>query len=81
MSRGRPTNIFREAARRAGEKTFSTFEPCKTCGTDERYVSNSACVACSVARGNARYAALGDEAKKAQAAKDHARYVARKSTT
>lgn len=79
MSRGRQPNLFREAARQRGEKTFSTFEPCIKCGTDERYVTNSACVACSIARGNARYAGLDGDAKAAQALKDRARYLARKA--
>lgn len=78
VGRGRHPNPFREAARAAGDKTYATFDPCTRCFTDERYTSNAACVACSVARGIGRYAAMTEEDRAALAAKDQARYQARK---
>lgn len=79
MARGRPPNPLRDAARQAGERFYADAYPCDICGSNKRYVSNAACAACAVARGNARYAALDEEAKAAHAARDHARYVARKA--
>jgi hypothetical protein len=60
-------------------KVYATFEPCFRCGTDERYVINGGCVACSIARGNARYAAQSPTEKQQKAARDAARYLARKA--
>jgi hypothetical protein len=79
MPRGRPTNLFREAARQRGEKFYSSFDPCLKCGTDNRYVSNSGCVQCAINRGIARYAAQDETARVAQRDRDHARYVNKKS--
>lgn len=76
-SRGRPPNPLRAAAREAGEKFYADQAPCDFCGTNKRYVSNAGCAACAIARGNARYAALDEDAKAALKAADHDRYIKR----
>ena len=76
-SRGRPPNPLRAAAREAGEKYYADQNPCDFCGTNRRYVSNAGCVACAIARGNARYAALDETAKAALKVADHDRYLER----
>ena len=76
-SRGRPLNPLRAAARQAGEKFYTEQFPCDFCGTNKRYVSNAGCVACAIARGNARYAALDEDAKAALKVADHERYLNR----
>ena len=76
-SRGRPPNLLRSAAKEAGEKFYADQFPCDFCGTNKRYVSNAGCVACAIERGNARYAALDNDAKAVLKAKDHDRYVKR----
>jgi hypothetical protein len=40
-------------------------------------VSNAGCVACAIARGNARYAALDEDAKAIVKQRDHDRYIKR----
>ena len=77
VSCGRPPNPLRAAAREAGEKYYTAQHPCDFCGTDKRYVTNGGCVACAIARGNARYAALDEEAKAIVKQRDHDRYVKR----
>lgn len=76
-SRGRPPNPLRAAAREAGEKFYADQYPCDFCGTNKKYVANGGCVACAIARGNARYAALDEEAKAALKVADHNRYLKR----
>lgn len=76
-SRGRPINPLRSAAKQAGERFYADQDPCSFCGTNKRYVSNAGCVACAIARGNNRYAALDDDAKLAVKARDHERYLKR----
>jgi hypothetical protein len=76
-SRGRPFNVNRAAARAADEKFYLDQVECDFCGTNRRYVSNAACVACSIARSRGRYAALDDEGKAAIKAADHDRYLKR----
>jgi len=68
---------LRAAAREAGEKFYADQEACSFCGTNRRYVSNAGCAACAISRGSARYAALDDTGKVAQAARDHDRYLKR----
>jgi len=41
VSRGRPPNLLRAAAREAGEKFYADQEACSFCGTNRRYVSNA----------------------------------------
>lgn len=77
MSRGRPPNLLRAAARKAKQKTYIEQNPCAVCGTNLRYTSNTACVACSIERGKAKYAALDEAQKAAHKASDHARYLRR----
>lgn len=77
MARGRPPNPFRDVARQAGEKFYAEADDCIFCGTNKHYTVNGACVACTVARGVARYAALDEAAKAKIAAADHDRYVKR----
>ena len=77
--RGRKMNPLRDAARQVGEKFFADAKPCDFCGTNKRYVSNSACVSCAIAAGNARYAALDQTDKDAIAVRDKARYLAKKA--
>lgn len=72
-------NAIRADARAAGEKFYDDAVECDFCGTTKRYVSNAACVCCSIARGKYRYAALTDADRAAAAAKDAARYQARKA--
>lgn len=74
MARGRPPNPYRQAAIEAGEKYYADEKPC-ICGTNKRYTSNKGCVACAIARGNARYAALDEQAKTVLKQKDHERYI------
>jgi hypothetical protein len=81
VSRGRPRNPLRAAAREAGEKFYAEQDPCDFCGTNKRYVSNAGCVACAISRGNARYAALDETAKAVVKARDHERYVNRMAET
>lgn len=77
MPRGRPTNLPRSAARDAGQKTYlDSANPC-WCGCDTRYVANAQCVDCLIAKGKARYAALGDKALATLKRRDHARYLQR----
>jgi hypothetical protein len=76
-TRGRPLNPLRATAREAGEKYYAEQNPCDFCGTNRRYVSNAGCVACAISRGNARYAALDEEAKAALKVADHDRYLKR----
>ena len=76
-SRGRPPNLLRSAARQAGEKFYADQFACDFCGTNKRYVSNAGCVECAIRRGNARYAALDNDAKAVLKARDHDRYVKR----
>lgn len=52
---GRPPNPLRAAARAAGHRFYSCYDPCRLCGTTERYTVNGGCVACAIARGNMRY--------------------------
>lgn len=40
----------KRAARRAGEKKYHSWHPCKHCGGTERYLSSDACVPCSLQR-------------------------------
>jgi hypothetical protein len=68
---------LREAARQAGEKFYAEADDCLICGTNKHYVSNGACVACTIERGVARYAALDAEAKREIARRDHDRYLRR----
>ena len=77
VSRGRPPNLLRAAARQAGERFYADQDPCDFCGTNLHYVSNAGCVACAIARGSTRYALLDDVGKTAQAARDHERYLKR----
>lgn len=77
MPRGRPVNLPRGAALRAGDKTYiDESNPC-FCGGVVRYVSNAQCIDCAIAKGRTRYAALDPDALAALKAKDHARYEAR----
>lgn len=41
----------REEAIKEGKKTYIGFTACKHCGSYEKYVSNSACAPCTIARG------------------------------
>lgn len=75
MARGRPPNLLRAAAKEANQKTYEEQDPCAVCGTNLRYTSNTACVACSISRGKARYAALDESQKAAHKARDHDRYM------
>ncbi len=77
MARGRPPNVLHDAARQAGEKFYAEQFECDFCGTNKHYVSNGACVQCAINRGNARYAALGEQDKEAQRRRDHDRYLRR----
>lgn len=79
MSRGRQSHPARATAREAGEKFYIDDHDCDFCGTNRHYVSNGACVACSVARGNARYAAQDEEARAAQRVYDREKYLRRKA--
>lgn len=74
---GRPSNLPRNAARDAGEKTYTdAANPC-FCGGEIKYVSNATCVECAIAKGKARYAALDTKHRAALRSKDHLRYEAR----
>lgn len=75
--RGPLPNPLREEARLLGERYYFCDAVCDFCGTNKRYTSNGACVACAVARGSARYAAMADEDREALRQRDHARYLAR----
>jgi len=79
VSRGRPRNTARADARLAGERFYADAVECDFCATNKRYVSNAACVACSIASGNARYAAMSEAQRQAQAVRDRNRYLARKA--
>lgn len=73
----RPPNPTRQSAIAAGEKTYTDeAAPC-FCGGVVRYVSNTQCVECAIAKGKARYAAMDSAALAALKAKDHTRYVTR----
>lgn len=73
----RPPNPTRQAAISAGEKIYTDdAAPC-FCGATLRYVSNTQCVECAIAKGRARYAALDSAARAALKSKDHARYERR----
>ncbi len=78
MSNGRPLNAARADARAAGERFYCDAVECDFCATNKRYVSNAACAACSIARGNARYAALSPEKLAAAKQRDRDRYLLRK---
>lgn len=76
-SRGRPTNLIRNAALAAGEATYrDEANPC-WCGCMIRYSKNAQCQDCLIAKGKARYAALQGDALLKRKADDHARYLAR----
>ena len=60
---GRPPNLLRAAARRAGERLYKAAVPCDRCGTRLRYVSNSGCCRCAIKAGIARYDAIRDDSK------------------
>ena len=81
MARGRLPNLFRNAAREAGDRYYADAEPCRICGTNKRYTSNKGCVACAIARGSARYAALDEQTKTVLKQRDHDRYVVRMAET
>jgi hypothetical protein len=70
---------FRAEALQAGERFYADAGPCDFCGTNKRYSINGSCVACAVARGKHRYASLDKTAREAQAARDRARYLTRKT--
>jgi len=53
MTRGRPPNVARAAAREAGTETY--IGPECICGCTARYTSSGACIDCSIARGKLRY--------------------------
>lgn len=76
MPRGRPPNVPRMTARAAGLKTYIDPTPC-FCGSDEKYVSNARCVACSIYAARNRYANLDADALAELKAKDKARYTQR----
>jgi hypothetical protein len=80
MARGRPINPLRDAARISGEKFYADDADCILCGTNKHYSVNGACVACTIERGKAKYAALDDGAKAAHAARDHERYIKKLAT-
>ncbi len=65
MSRGRPPNPLRAAARAAGAKTYVGYSPCMICGTNLWYTVSTGCVECVKNRAKERYAGL-DEAQKAE---------------
>ena len=75
LSRGRPPNVLRDAARAAGEKFFADAVPCPKCGTNRRYAVNGNCVQCAIDRGSQRYANLDEAGQLQRRAKDHARYL------
>lgn len=74
--RGIPINPFRAAALAARERFYADDHDC-FCGTNVRYTKNGSCVACSIARGKAKYAALTPEQKEEHARRDHDRYLKR----
>jgi formate-dependent nitrite reductase cytochrome c552 subunit len=73
MSRGRPPNLPRIAARERGEKTYLDAHPC-WCGCEIKYTSNATCVDCQIAKGKQAYASLSPEELAARKIADHARY-------
>lgn len=78
-SRGRPTNLLRQAALLAGEAIYlDATNPC-WCGCETRYSKNAQCTDCLIAKGKARYAALQGEALAARKVKDHEKYLAKKN--
>lgn len=76
MARGRAPNVPRNEAREAGVKIYADPRLC-FCGSDRRYTSNAQCVDCAIAAGRAKYAALDDDERAAQRARDHERYLKR----
>jgi hypothetical protein len=74
--RGKPINPLRAAALANNERFYADDHDC-FCGTNKRYTKNGSCVACSIARGKAKYAALTDDQKAEHARRDHERYQKR----
>ena len=68
--RGRSSNLARNAARKAGKRTYTCEPPC-ICGCDQRYTSRGVCVECSKWRGSMYRA----EHKQELAVKAHERYL------
>lgn len=77
MPRGRPPNIARNEARAEGLKIYMDLAAPCFCGCEVKYVANSRCVDCAIAKGKARYAGLDDSALAALKARDRERYEAR----
>ncbi len=78
MSRGRPLNPLRAAARAARAKTYVGFSPCMICGTNLWYTVSTGCVECVKNRAKARYAGLDEEQKAAHKARDQVRHTNKK---
>lgn len=76
MTRGRPRNLERIAARALGELTY--VGPVCICGCAIFYASNAACVDCTKARASRRYA--DPRTHNDIVAKDAARYAAKKAS-
>ena len=72
---GRSSNLARNAARKAGKRTY-TCEPSCICGCDQRYTSRGARVECSKWRGSMYRA----EHKQELAVKAHERYLRNKQS-